>query len=54
MKMETYALLVMGIAALAFIGVGIYLHFLRAKAEESMPAPFTNPRSRRKPKKARS
>ncbi len=51
--METYALYVMGISAIVFIGVGIYLHLLRRKAQESMPAPFTNPHGKRKPKKKR-
>lgn len=49
--METYYLYVMGISAVIFIGVGIYLHMLRGKAEQSVPAPFTNPHGKRKPKK---
>ena len=49
--MDTYALYVMGISAVAFIGVGIYLHILRKSAEEYVPAPFTNPHGKRKPKK---
>lgn len=50
-KMDTYALWAMGISAVTFIGVGIYMHILRKRAEQSVPAPFTNPHGKRKPKK---
>lgn len=51
--MDTYSFYVMGISAVAFIGVGIYMHLLRKRAEQSVPAPFTNPHGKRKPKKKR-
>jgi uncharacterized iron-regulated membrane protein len=49
--METYTLAIIGLASIAFLAAGIYLHMLRKRSERVFPAPFTNPPHRRKPGK---
>ncbi len=47
--MEPFAIFFIGVAALAFLAAGAYLHFLRMKAQAAMPAPLVYPHGKRRP-----
>jgi hypothetical protein len=49
--METLTVYLMGLTAAAFIAAGAYLHYVRKRSEKSVPAPFLNPSTKRKPRK---
>jgi len=49
--METYTLVVMGIATLCFAAAGVYLRMLRKRSENAAPELFLNPYTKHKPKK---
>ena len=52
MIMETYTMAVIACTSVAFVAIGIYLHFLRKKSENALPgAPFVNPPGKRKPRR---
>jgi hypothetical protein len=49
--METYTLALIAICGIAFAAAGIYLHVLRKRTEDVLPAPFLLPAGKRKPRK---